>query len=59
MQYADLREYLTSLEGKGLLKKVSAEVDPNLEVSAIMERLVKNNGPAAILTKVKGTRRQS
>lgn len=54
MQYADLREYLAGLEGKGLLKRVSAEVDPNLEVSAIMERLVKTNGPAAIFTKVKG-----
>ncbi|MBI5970776.1 MAG: UbiD family decarboxylase [Deltaproteobacteria bacterium] len=54
MTYADLREFLVTLEGKGLLKKVSAEVDPCLEVSAIMDRLVKTNGPAAIFTNVKG-----
>ncbi len=54
MTYVDLREFLVALEAKGLLKKVSVEVDPCLEVSAIMERLVKTNGPAAIFTSVKG-----
>jgi len=54
MQYTDLREFLAALEGKGLLKRVSVEVDPHLEVSAVMDRLVKTNGPAAVFTKVKG-----
>lgn len=54
MTYNDLREFLDALEGKGLLKRVRAEVDPELEVSEIMDRLVKTGGPAVIFEKVKG-----
>jgi 4-hydroxy-3-polyprenylbenzoate decarboxylase len=54
MTYNDLRAFLKTLEKKGLLKRVSAEVDPNLEVSEIMDRLVKKGGPAVIFEKVKG-----
>ncbi len=53
--YNDLREFLSVLEKKGLLKRVSAEVDPCLEVSEIMDRLVKKNGPAILFENVKGS----
>src|SRR5574337_2227206 len=54
MAYNDLREFLDALEGKGLLKRVRAEVDPHLEVAEIQDRLVRNSGPAIIFDKVKG-----
>ncbi len=54
MSYNDLREFLTALEKKNLLKRVSVEVDPNLEIAEIMDRLVKKNGPALLFEKVKG-----
>ncbi|MBI5902388.1 MAG: menaquinone biosynthesis decarboxylase [Deltaproteobacteria bacterium] len=54
MHYNDLREFLHALEKKGLLKKVNAEVDPNLEVAEVQDRLVKRGGPAVIFEKVKG-----
>ncbi|MBI5887939.1 MAG: UbiD family decarboxylase [Deltaproteobacteria bacterium] len=56
MAYADLREFLDALEKKGMLKRVKAEVDPVLEAAEIMDRLVKNNGPAVIFENVKGSR---
>ncbi len=54
MHYNDLREFLHALEKKGLLKKVHAEVDPNLEVAEVQDRLVKKGGPAVLFERVKG-----
>jgi len=56
MAYADLREFLDALEKKGMLKRVKAEVDPVLEAAEIMDRLVKNSGPAVIFENVKGSK---
>ncbi|MBI5234387.1 MAG: UbiD family decarboxylase, partial [Deltaproteobacteria bacterium] len=42
MIFGDMREFLSTLEAKGLLKRVKSEVDPHLEISAILERLVKS-----------------
>ena len=54
MTFNDLREFLNHLESKKLLKKVAAQVDTNLEIAAIMNRLVKKGGPAVIFENVKG-----
>ena len=54
MPYNDLREFLTELERRGLLKRIKAEVDPVLEIAEIQERLVKTGGPAVVFEKVKG-----
>ena len=54
MAYTDLREYLAELEKKGLLKRIRTEVDPNLEVAEIQDRLVRSGGPAVIFEKVNG-----
>src|SRR4030067_581712 len=54
MPYNDLREYLEELEKKGLLKRIRTEVDPDLEVAEIQDRLVRSGGPAVIFEKVKG-----
>lgn len=55
MVFNDLREYISALEKKGLLKRVSTEVDTNLEVAEIMDRLVQSGGPAILFEKVKGS----
>jgi len=54
MAYSDLRDFLSALEQKGLLKRVKAEVDTHLEVAEIQDRLVRGGGPAVIFEKVKG-----
>ncbi|MBE9528242.1 MAG: UbiD family decarboxylase [Proteobacteria bacterium] len=55
MVFNDLREYIAALEKEGLLKRVNAEVDTNLEVAEIMDRLVQKGGPAVLFDNVKGT----
>ena len=54
MTFNDLREFLNHLESKNLLKRVKAQVDANLEIAAIMDRLVKKGGPAVIFENVEG-----
>jgi 4-hydroxy-3-polyprenylbenzoate decarboxylase len=53
MAYADLREFIHTLERAGELKRVTAEVDPNLEITEIADRAVKNNGPALLFERPK------
>src|SRR5450755_4525291 len=48
MKYADLRDFLVQLERRGLLKRVSAKVDPNLEMTEICARVLAANGPALL-----------
>ncbi len=55
MAYNDLHEFMILLEEHGLLKRVTIEVDPNLEVTEILDRLMKNNGPAVLFENVKGS----
>lgn len=54
MIYRDMREFLALLEKRGLLKRVAAEVDSNLEIAGVLEKLVQKGGPAVIFEKVKG-----
>ncbi|HAO92711.1 MAG: menaquinone biosynthesis decarboxylase [Deltaproteobacteria bacterium GWC2_56_8] len=54
MAYNDLRDFLSTLEKKGLLKRIKTEVDPNLEIAEVQDRLVRIGGPAVIFEKVKG-----
>lgn len=54
MIYDDLRDFLSALEKKALLKRVKTEVDKNLEAAEIMDRLVKTGGPAVLFENVKG-----
>src|SRR5690349_11844589 len=44
------------LEREGELKRVSAEVDPHLEITEIVDRTVKAGGPALLFEHVKGSR---
>lgn len=57
MAYNDLREFLQVLEKKGLLHRVTVEVDPILEIAEITDRMCKspNGGKALFFEKVKGS----
>jgi len=54
--YKDLREFIEVLEKKGLLKRIKTEVSAELEITEILDRVVKNNGPALLFENVKGSR---
>ncbi len=55
MKYKDLRDFIKQLEAKGELKRVSMEVDPNLEITEICDRTLRAGGPALLFEKVKGS----
>lgn len=48
MAYKDLRDFINQLEKKDLLKRISVETDPVLEIAEINDRVVKDNGPALL-----------
>src|ERR1700690_4477509 len=56
MAYSDLRDFIDTLEKKKELKRISVEVDPFLEITEFADRSVKNNGPALLFEKPKGSR---
>src|SRR5881227_3378573 len=44
----DLRDWIALLEREGELVRISAEVDPHLEITEITDRVVKAGGPALL-----------
>jgi len=54
MKYRDLRDFLAGLEARGELKRVSATVDPCLEMTEICDRVLKAGGPALLFERPKG-----
>ena len=48
MAYTSLREFIDRLEKHDRLKRVSAPVSPNLEMTEIQTRLLAEQGPAAV-----------
>ncbi|MDD5616889.1 MAG: menaquinone biosynthesis decarboxylase [Candidatus Methanoperedens sp.] len=54
MAYKDLREFIELLEKKGLLKRIKTQVSAELEITEILDRVVKNNGPALLFENVSG-----
>src|SRR6476659_267542 len=55
MPTKDLRDWIALLEREGELVRVSAEVDPDLEITEIVDRTVKAGGPALLFEKPKGS----
>src|SRR5207247_10983473 len=55
MPFADLQEFVRFLEQKGQLKRVRAEVDPELEVTEITQRVLRDGGPALLFERPKGS----
>src|ERR1700723_3279314 len=56
MAYSDLRDFIEALEKKKELKRISFEVDPFLEITEFADRSVKQDGPALLFEKPKGSR---
>ena len=48
MAYADLRDFLRTLDKAGELRHVKAPVDPYLEVTEIVTRVIRDQGPALV-----------
>jgi len=49
------KEFIKKLESEGQLKRISAEVDPVLEVTEIADRISKTHGPALLFENIKGS----
>ncbi len=54
MKFDDLRDFISQLEEKGLLKRISQEIDPNLEMTEISDRTLRAGGPALLFENPKG-----
>jgi 4-hydroxy-3-polyprenylbenzoate decarboxylase len=55
MAYKNLQDFISALESMGELKRVKAEVSPELEITEIADRMSKTNGPAILFENVKGS----
>ncbi|WP_303906916.1 4-hydroxy-3-polyprenylbenzoate decarboxylase [Thiohalomonas denitrificans] len=54
MKYRDLRDFIAQLEQRGELKRITAEVDPYLEMTEISDRVLRAGGPAILFENPKG-----
>ncbi len=52
--YSDLRDYLRTLKKQDQLNRITAEVDPVLEITEVADRGVKAGGPALLFEHPKG-----
>ncbi len=53
--FRDLRDFIQALEAAGELKRITTEVDPNLEITEICDRTLKQQGPALLFENPKGS----
>jgi len=53
----DLREWIALLEREGELRRIAAEVDPHLEITEIVDRVVRTGGPALLFENPQGSER--
>ncbi len=51
MAYKDLREYISRLDREGELKRIAAEIDVDLEITEVTDRVSKAGGPALLFEK--------
>jgi len=54
MNYKDLRDFITRLEELGQLRRLTATVDPRLEMTEICDRVLRAGGPAILFEHPKG-----
>ena len=55
MKYRDLRDFIALLEQRGDLRRITAEVDPNLEMTELCDRVLRSGGPALLFEHPKGS----
>jgi 4-hydroxy-3-polyprenylbenzoate decarboxylase len=53
-RFDDLHQFIAHLERTGQLRRILVEVDPVLEVTEIVQRVVKEQGPALLFERVRG-----
>ncbi|MDI6936890.1 UbiD family decarboxylase, partial [Serratia sp. Se-PFBMAAmG] len=53
-KYQDLRDFLALLEQRGELKRITQEIDPELEMTEIADRTLRAGGPALLFENPKG-----
>ena len=53
MAYSDLREWISTLEGEGLVARVECEVDWEREIGAITREVLNTKGPALLFENIK------
>jgi 4-hydroxy-3-polyprenylbenzoate decarboxylase len=54
MKYSDLRDFMSQLEGLGELRRLDAAISPNLEMTAVADKLLREEGPAVLCTRPSG-----
>ena len=54
MKYTDLRDFISLLEQRGELKRISHEIDPHLEMTEICDRTLRAGGPALLFENPRG-----
>ena len=55
MAFKDIQHFMRFLEDRGELVRVKAEVDADLEITEITDRVSKNYGKALLFENVKGS----
>ncbi len=56
MAFKDLHDYVNALEKRGELTRIKVEVDPELEITEIADRVIRKGGPALFFENVKGSK---
>ncbi len=54
MKYRDLREFIALLEARGELKRITVPVSPELEMTEIADRVLRQGGPALLFERPTG-----
>ncbi len=55
MAYTDLQQFMARLEERGELVRIRTEVDPELEITEIADRVMRVGGKALLFEKVRGS----
>ncbi|WP_018984684.1 4-hydroxy-3-polyprenylbenzoate decarboxylase [Salinimonas chungwhensis] len=55
MKYKDLRDFIVKLEAQGQLKRITREIDTDLEMTEIADRTLRAGGPALLFENPKGS----
>ena len=55
MAFTDLQHFLRHLQDQGDLRRITVEVDPELEITEIATRVIREGGPALLFENVKGS----
>jgi 4-hydroxy-3-polyprenylbenzoate decarboxylase len=55
MAYKGLGDFVAAIEARGELRRIAVEVDPELEIAEIADRVMRAGGPALLFERVKGS----